>query len=77
MILVMIPDLAFVQAVVDLRSNVLVISHKNLEQAIDNKFSDFEAKMCHAQLDISKTINGWYVMDAKNVDWVQIEEVKG
>lgn len=77
MILVMIPELAFVQAVVELSSNVLVISHKNLEQAIDSKFSDFEAKMCHAQLDISKTINGWYITDAKAIDWIQIEEVKG
>lgn len=77
MILVMIPDLAFVQAVVDLRSNVLVISHKNLEQAIDNKFTDFEARLVHAQLDKSQTINGWYIMDAKKINWVQIEVAKG
>lgn len=77
MILVMIPDLAFVQAVVDLRSNVLVISHKNLEQAIDNKFTDFEARLVRAQLDKSQTINGWYITDAKKLNWVQIEVAKG
>lgn len=77
MILVMIPDLAFVQAVVELRSNVLVISHKNLEQAINNKFSEFEARVLHAQLDKAQTINGWYITDAKAINWIQIEEVKG
>ena len=77
MILVMIPDLAFVQAVVDLRSNVLVISHKNLEQAIDNKFTDFEARLLYAQLDKSQTINGWYITDATKINWVQIEVAKG
>lgn len=77
MIEVLIPDLAFVRAVVELRSNVLVISHKNLEQAINNKFSEFEARVIRAQLDSAQTINGWYVMDAKAINWIQIEEVKG
>ena len=77
MILVMIPDLGFVQAVVELHSNVLVISHKNLEQAINNKFSEFEARVIRAQLDTTQTINGWYITDAKAINWIQIEEVKG
>lgn len=75
MIKIIIPDLGFVQAVVNLKSNVIILNRENLLNALD-----YTKLPPREQEEVAKLIgklihhNGWFVLDANVVDWVQIEE---